>query len=83
MNSMQAKANTCPVCNSLITKDKIIPIYAKGASQSANDPRKREFTPGDGDGGGERPQGQRTEAPNMNQNPFSFFPFNLGGGELE
>ena len=47
----------------------MIPIYAKG---NKKDPRSTDFSPGD------RPAGQRSNAPPQNSNPFSFFPFTFG-----
>jgi len=44
----------CPVCKSLVSKDKIIPLYGRGKEQK--DPRTQTEIPS-------RPTGQRTEAP--------------------
>uniref|UniRef100_A0A915BXT5 RING-type E3 ubiquitin transferase n=1 Tax=Parascaris univalens TaxID=6257 RepID=A0A915BXT5_PARUN len=56
----------CPVCKSAISKDKVIPLYGRGGTES--DPREK-VPP--------RPRGQRTEAP---QNGFQGFPgFQWGG----
>jgi len=44
----------CPVCKSVISKEKLIPLYGRGKEQK--DPRTKTEIP-------ERPAGQRTEAP--------------------
>lgn len=54
-------AQTCPVCKSAISKDKVIPLYGRN-STDRTDPREK-IPP--------RPQGQRTEAPRQN-NLFGF-----------
>lgn len=74
MTSGRSMANTCPVCKSLISNDKIIPIFVRGGSNS--DPRTR---PTDLPN---RPQPQRQEAPvNQGQSFFQgLFNNNNGGG---
>ena len=54
-------AQTCPVCKSAISKEKVIPLYGRN-STDRQDPREK-IPP--------RPQGQRTEAPRQN-NLFGF-----------
>jgi len=56
---------TCPVCKAAITRDKLIPLYGRGANDKA-DPRDQ-VPP--------RPQGQRTEPP-----PERGFGHNMFGG---
>ena len=58
---MNGYRNTCPVCKSAISKDKMIPLYGRGGSKE--DPRKK-VPP--------RPQGQRTE-PEQPQGFQGFF----------
>ncbi|TPX39346.1 hypothetical protein SeMB42_g06370 [Synchytrium endobioticum] len=67
MISGNTSSGTCPVCKSLISKEKCIPIYAHG--REMKDPRKN--IP-------ERPQGQREEAPS----PSHQQPRPLGTGIL-
>lgn len=54
-------SQTCPVCKSAISKEKVIPLYGRNSTDK-QDPREK-IPP--------RPQGQRTEAPRQN-NMFGF-----------
>ena len=56
---MEARPNnpTCPVCKSVIHKDKVIPLYGRGTADQ-QDPREK-VPP--------RPQGQREEPPNREE----------------
>ncbi|XP_058056457.1 E3 ubiquitin-protein ligase RNF185-like [Anopheles bellator] len=62
---MNGYRNTCPVCKSSISKEKVIPLYGRGGSKE--DPRKT-VPP--------RPAGQRTEP----EQPHGFQSFTGDGG---
>jgi E3 ubiquitin-protein ligase RNF5 len=66
--------NTCPVCKSVIEKEKLIPIYTRGGTNV--DPRYFLFIKWFRTTIPERPQGQRTEAPRSEF--FQGFQFNAG-----
>ncbi len=66
MKSNAAQSNACPTCKSLLSNDKIIPIYVRG--REANDPRLEEQNGAIPN----RPAGQRTEI-NQEQGWWSAF----------
>ncbi|ORX85455.1 hypothetical protein BCR32DRAFT_241751 [Anaeromyces robustus] len=55
------RSNQCPVCKSGISKEKIIPVYARGAERK--DPREKDIP--------HRPAGHREE-PEPRRSPFNF-----------
>lgn len=80
---MEARSEnpTCPVCKSVIDRDRLIPLYGRGSTNQA-DPRDK-VPP--------RPRGQREEAPQQNEQGFGMeginvsfgigaFPFTMLGG---
>ena len=57
------RSNQCPVCKSGISKEKIIPVYARGAERK--DPREKDIP--------HRPAGHREEPePQPRRSPFNF-----------
>jgi len=57
------RSNQCPVCKSGISKEKIIPVYARGAERK--DPREKDIP--------HRPAGHREEPePRPRRSPFNF-----------
>jgi len=63
---LQADCQTCPVCKSAISRDKLIPVYGRGKEQK--DPRlKGEQIP-------VRPSGQRTEPVPPYQTGYGYYP---------
>jgi len=54
---------TCPVCKAALSRDKLVPLYGRGATDQS-DPRDK-VPP--------RPQGHRTEAPNEGRSGFENF----------
>ncbi|CAI4222309.1 unnamed protein product [Auanema sp. JU1783] len=63
---------SCPVCKSAISRDKVIPIYGRGGDNT--DPREK-VPP--------RPRGQRTEAPQSGFPGFSFGGDSQGTGGVQ
>jgi len=56
------RSNECPVCKSGISKEKIIPVYARGAERK--DPREKDIP--------HRPAGHREEPEPRRRSPFNF-----------
>lgn len=73
MESDRSNRMTCPTCKGAISKDKIIPIYARGRPEK--DPRKEASRPAP-----QRAEATQTAGRNSQHNAFNNMQFSAGFG---